>query len=246
MDINLVLSNLYITQNTESGKMVGINTEKDFDIEKFKKMINPKRNENENKPKVIAVGRSNVGKSTFVRLMTGKSVRVGKKPGVTLKIREYDLGNYLLVDLPGFGYMHGLDKTAQEQIKNEIIRYIEDNQKSIVASVLIIDAKSFLEIVERWDKRGEIPIDIEMFDFLTELELNPILVVNKMDKIKRNQWDSHLDKIVETLGYLPPWRQWLDFVVPTILKNEVGLEAVKNKINYHVRSSTKSGRSADD
>lgn len=212
---------------------------KDFDIEKFKKMIKTKRNEKNEKPKVIVAGRSNVGKSTFVRLMTGKNVRVGKKPGVTLKISEYDLGNYLLVDLPGFGFMHGLEKKAQEHIKNEIIKYIEENQKSIVASVLIIDAKSFLEIVERWDKRGEIPIDIEMFDFLTELELNPILAVNKMDKIKKNQWDKHLDRIVETLGYLPPWRQWLDFVVPTILRDEVGLGTIKHKINNYVRQSNK-------
>ncbi|EHP87097.1 GTP-binding protein EngB [Methanotorris formicicus] len=203
-------------------------------FERYKKIksTNIKKKKIE-KPKVVVAGRSNVGKSTFVRHMTGKNVRMGKRPGVTLKINEYDMGSYILVDMPGFGFMHGVDKKVQEKIKDEIVHYIEGKRDEIATAIQIIDAGSFIEIVERWDKRGEIPIDIEMFDFLNELELNPILVVNKMDKIKKPQWDEHLNKILGTLGYKPPWNQW-EFVVPAILKEKEGLDEIKYKIMERV------------
>ncbi len=203
-----------------------------YDIEKFKEMAKSKgKNKHEQKPQIIIVGRSNVGKSTLVKLITKKNVRVGKKPGVTLKVNKYDMGNYILVDLPGFGFMTGLDNDIQNKIKDKIIEYIENNTKNIVGSILVIDAKSFLDIVDRWDKRNEIPIDIEMFDFLNELKLNPVILINKMDKIKKNSWDTHIDKIMETFGYPAPWRQWLDIVVIGILKEGIGLKEILYKIN---------------
>jgi GTP-binding protein EngB required for normal cell division len=213
------------------------------DIERFKKMAKSKgHDKNEKKPQVIIVGRSNVGKSTLVRLITKKNVRVGKKPGVTLKINKYDMGNYILVDLPGFGFMTGLDEKVQDKIKDEIIHYIEDNKENISCSIIILDAKAFPEIVNRWDSRNEIPIDIEMFEFLNELELNPILFINKMDKIKKTDWDVHLDNIVEFFGYLPPWRQWMDTVVIGILKEGQGLKEVLNKINKNIQLKNRNSK----
>ncbi|ENN96041.1 GTP-binding protein [Methanocaldococcus villosus KIN24-T80] len=199
-------------------------------FEKYKILKQEKIKE---KPKVIVVGRSNVGKSTLIRLLTGnKKVRVGKRPGVTLKISEYDMGGYILVDMPGFGYMAGIPKKVQEKIKDEIVHYIENNYKNIAAAVHIIDAKSFCEIVERW-KDKEIPIDIEMFDFITELKISPILVVNKMDKIKKNKWNETLDKICSYFKCSPPWRQW-KFIIPAILKRRYGLEEIKKMIYERV------------
>ncbi|CAB3289386.1 putative GTP-binding protein EngB [Methanocaldococcus lauensis] len=202
-------------------------------FEKYKNL--KEKYEKKKKPKVIVVGRSNVGKSTFVRLITGrKDVKVGKKPGVTLKINEYDMGDYILVDMPGFGYMAGVPKKVQEAIKDKIVHYIENHADEIAAAVQIIDTKPFIEIVERWDKRGEIPIDLEMFDFITDLKISPILVANKMDKIKKDKWDEVLDSICEYLKCQPPWHQW-KFIVPAILKKGIGIEEIKKKINERVR-----------
>lgn len=212
-------------------------------FEGLKKTFELNRKDNYNdKPQVIVVGRSNVGKSTLVRLITKKKVRVGKKPGVTLKINRYPMGNYTLVDLPGFGFMSGLDEKIQNNIKDEIIKYIESNAEKISCSILLIDGKAFLEIVNRWDNRNEIPIDIEMFDFLNELELNPIIFINKMDKIKRNKWDEQLDNIVELFGFLPPWRQWLDKLIVGSLKNEIGLKEVLIRINKYTNEYIKNKR----
>jgi len=202
------------------------------DIEKFKKFI---KGEESDKPEVIVVGRSNVGKSTLVRMITNnKSVRVGKKPGVTLKINKYPMKNYTLVDLPGFGFMSGLDRKVEESIKDKIVWYIEDNCDKIACSILVIDGKAFPEIVERWDSRNEIPIDIEMFQFLKELNLNPIVLINKMDKVKREKWDEQLDKIVELFGYNPPWRQWSDIFVVSSLKKNFGWHRIPHMINRYV------------
>ncbi len=206
-----------------------------MDIEKFKKLTVHKSKSS--KPEIVVVGRSNVGKSTLVRLLTkNNNIRVGKKPGVTLKINKYPLKTYTLVDLPGFGFMTGLDDSVQEKIKREIVSYVE-NRDNIKGSILVIDGKSFSEIVNRWDKRGEIPIDIEMFDFLNEvIGKEPIVIINKMDKIKNDERDDILDNIVETFGYPKPWRQWLDIFVPTVLKEGKGIDRVINLINKRLKS----------
>ena len=212
------------------------NNEFKKNLEKFKKMAKRgKETKMDKKPQIIVVGRSNVGKSTLVRLITKKDVRVGKKPGVTLKINKYDVGNFILVDLPGFGFMTGLEEKVQNKIKKEIIQYIEDNKEQIVGSIILIDVKAFPSIVERWDSKDEIPIDIEMFDFLNELELNPSIFINKMDKIKKNDQDKTIDKIAEIFGYPAPWRQWInDIITIGILKEGIGLNEVMTKINNNV------------
>jgi GTP-binding protein EngB required for normal cell division len=143
------------------------------------------------------------------------------------------------VDLPGFGYMEGIEKKAQEKIKDQIIKYVEDNKSTIATSILILDAKALIEIIDRWDQKGEIPIDLEMADFLEELSLNPIFVINKMDKIKNSEWDAHLDRVSEKLGFLPPWRQWLDILVPAILRDNYGIDGIKHRINRHIQAFKK-------
>ncbi len=183
------------------------------------------------KPRVVVVGRSNVGKSTLVRALTGdKRVKIGKRPGVTLKINEYDLKNYTLVDMPGFGYVKVRPKKVEERIKDMIVRYLEENSDNIAAAIHVLDGKSFVQIVERW-KDKEIPIDIEMFDFITDLKISPILVVNKMDKVKNKE--ETLNKICEYLKLSPPWHQW-KFIVPACLKKNEGIEEIKKLINKRV------------
>jgi len=120
---------------------------------------------------IIFAGRSNVGKSTLIFRLTGKFTKRGKKPGVTRKPVEIGWRNKKIIDLPGFGFMSGVPKHVQEKIKTDIVRFIEDNTEDIELAVLVIDGKSTLEIIERWEKRGEIPIDVEFFQFLQELEI---------------------------------------------------------------------------
>lgn len=99
---------------------------------------------------IVLVGRSNVGKSSVIRQLTSKRVRVGRRPGVTRKISRYEFGELDVVDMPGFGFMSGVPKHVQDNTKTEIVRYLEQNKEKICAVLEVVDAKSFLEIVERW------------------------------------------------------------------------------------------------
>ncbi|MCS4541169.1 MAG: GTP-binding protein EngB [Euryarchaeota archaeon] len=192
---------------------------------------------NRSPPAIIFVGRSNVGKSSLIRLLTGKKVRIGRRPGTTLKPSVYELEDLSLIDMPGFGFMEGISKERQEKIKTTIVQYIEKNRKNFLFAVEVLDAKAFPEIVERWYKRGEIPIDIEMFDFLRELGLNPIVVANKVDKI--GDRDQQLNKICELLGLALPWRQWLDTIVPLSAKTGEGYQHLRTVIRLRLKELNK-------
>jgi len=169
---------------------------------------------------IIFVGRSNVGKSSIIRKLTSSKVRVGKRPGVTLKPTHIRLGDLLVTDMPGFGFMSGVKERKQDIVKDKIVHYIEDNAGRIDLAVLVIDGSSFLEIVARWEERNEIPVDIELFRFLNEVGVPVILAINKMDKIDGDMADHVLDDIVERIGLPSPWNMWQDVVVPVSAKEE--------------------------
>lgn len=179
---------------------------------------------------IVLVGRSNVGKSSVIRQLTGKKVRVGKRPGVTRKPIRYSCGELDIVDMPGFGFMAGVSKGRQEEIKTEIVRYLERNRKKILVALEVLDARAFSEIVERWQRRGQVPVDVEIFSFLQELGPNPIIIVNKIDLIYPDERDGVLDEICEKLGLLPPWRQWLDIVLPISAKTGEGIPELKKLV----------------
>ncbi len=187
-------------------------------------------------PEIVFVGRSNVGKSSLIKAITrgGADVRVGKRPGVTRWPVFHELdGELVLVDMPGFGFMSGVPRRHQERVKDLIVEYLE-TKDNILFAVHVVDAKALPEIAERWEKRGEIPIDREMFQFLNEQGLDPIVAANKIDKIKPVEFEEHMDAVVEALGLFPPWRQWLDTVFPVSAKTGEGLveflEAMQEKV----------------
>ena len=183
---------------------------------------------------IVLVGRSNVGKSSVVRQLSGKRVPIGKRPGVTRRPLRLKLGELELVDMPGFGYMAGVSRERQEAVKIEIVRYLEKNREKILFSLEVLDARAFDQIVERWEQRGQLPVDIEMFQFLQEMKLNPIVVVNKIDLIYPEERDGVLDNICEKLGLEPPWRQWLDRVAPISAKTGDGVAELKRLVKQRL------------
>jgi GTP-binding protein EngB required for normal cell division len=188
---------------------------------------------------IVLVGRSNVGKSSVIKQLTGKRVRIGKRPGVTRKLVRYRCGDLDLVDMPGFGFMAGVPRHVLERSKTKIVRYLEENKSQILFSIEVIDVRLFLEIAERWKKRGQIPIDVEMFSFLRELELDPIIAANKIDVIYREERDSLLDAICEELGLPPPWRQWRDVMAPISAKTGEGMAVLRRLIGERLRKRGK-------
>lgn len=167
---------------------------------------------------IVMVGRSNVGKSTIMRELTGHRVPTGRKPGVTRRPNHFDWSapDLLITDLPGFGFMAGVPDDVRERIKTDVVRYLEEHADAIVVAILVLDGKSAVEIIDRHAERGELPHDVEFFSFLTDLGIPTIVAVNKMDKVEDR--DERLDEIADRLGLAPPWQQWQDVIAPISAK----------------------------
>ena len=167
---------------------------------------------------IVLIGRSNVGKSTLFWELTGTRVRVGKRPGVTQYPFQTRVGDIIYVDMPGYGFMLKASRADQEKTKDLIVQYFEEHATSILLAVQVIDASSFLDIADRWEKRGEVPLEIEIWQFLEDMGIDAVLAANKMDRISKADKDLALDLICERLGMLPPWRQWPDKIAPISAK----------------------------
>jgi len=164
------------------------------------------------------IGRSNVGKSTLFWELTGKKVRVGKRPGITQYPFKAKVGDIYYVDMPGYGFMLKASRADQEKTKDLIVHYFEQNAEEILLAIQVIDAASFLDIADRWEGRGEVPFEVELWEFLTDMGLDVVLAANKMDRIAKVDVDGALDLICERLGMMPPWTQWTDRVAPMSAK----------------------------
>ncbi len=70
-----------------------------------------------------------------------------------------------------------------------------------------------------------------MFDFLNELDLNPLVVANKIDKVKIDARDETLDEICDFLGLGTPWQKWDAVIVPFSAKTGEGLVGLKRTMN---------------
>jgi small GTP-binding protein len=167
---------------------------------------------------VVLLGRSNVGKSTLMRELTGHDVTTGKRPGVTRQPNHFDWAaeGFMFTDLPGFGFMSGVEEERREQIKTDVVRYVEANADDVLAAVLVVDGKSVVDIIDRHSGPDEIPHVVELFSFLRELGVPTVVAVNKIDKV--DDEDERLNALCDRLGLLPPWRQWQDVVAPISAK----------------------------
>lgn len=180
--------------------------------------------------KIVFVGRSNVGKSSAIKALTGAKLKVGKRPGVTLEPNFIPYGKFTIVDMPGFGFMLGVSKRRQEEIKDFIVRYLEKSE-DILFAVQVTDAKAFAEIARRHEEMGEIPVEIEMFQFLQELHLKPLLVANKIDKIAKDEREEKLNEICALLGLPVPE----NVIVPFSAKTKEGLGELKRLIRERIK-----------
>jgi len=185
---------------------------------------------------IVLIGRSNVGKSTLMREITGHTkFATGGKPGVTRKPNHYDWNaeDFVITDLPGFGFMSGVPGDVREAIKTDIVRYIEANAEKILVGVLVVDGKSVIDIIDRHSGEGEIPHDVEMFGFLQELGIPTVVAVNKMDKV--DDRDERLDELAERLGLYPPWQQFDDVIAPISAKRG-NIDALNEAVRHHLHA----------
>ncbi|PSQ60107.1 MAG: GTP-binding protein [Halobacteriales archaeon SW_9_67_25] len=185
---------------------------------------------------VVLVGRSNVGKSTLMRRITGHDVPAGRRPGVTQEPNHYDWTgpDFVLTDLPGFGFIEGVPEAVREEIKTDVVRYVEANADAILVGVLVLDGKAAVDIIDRHSGPDEVPHDVELFQFLRDVGIPPVVAVNKMDKV--DDRDGRLDAICDRLWLVPPWQQWQETIAPISAKRG-NIEALTDAVGHHLHEA---------
>ena len=133
-------------------------------------------------PEYAFIGRSNVGKSSLINMLTNHKnlAKTSGKPGKTQLINHFKINNnWFLVDLPGYGYAR-VSKKTKEVFQQFITDYFEKREQLVCAFVLI-------------DIRHEAQqIDLEFIEYLGETEVPFCIVFTKADKISRTKIDSHV------------------------------------------------------
>ncbi|PSQ33219.1 GTP-binding protein [Halobacteriales archaeon SW_10_68_16] len=185
---------------------------------------------------VVLVGRSNVGKSTLMRELTGHDFAAGRRPGVTQQPNHFDWAgpDFVLTDLPGFGFMEGVPEAVREEIKTDVVRYVEGYADHILVGVLVLDGKAAVDIIDRHSGNGEVPHDVELFHFLRDVGVPTVVAVNKMDKVADR--DERLDEICDRLGLVPPWQQWQETIAPISAKRG-NIAALTDALEHHLHEA---------
>ena len=138
------------------------------------------------KPEVLIVGRSNVGKSSLINALCQKKrlAFTSSKPGHTRLLNYYDIDNrFFLVDAPGYGYAQGgvdLDRLFGERMES----YFVDNHELTLVLILL-------------DARREPTLeDLEIIDYCRNNNINYYLVITKTDKVNQKE-KAALDKRIK-------------------------------------------------
>ncbi|NLD18657.1 MAG: YihA family ribosome biogenesis GTP-binding protein [Clostridiales bacterium] len=158
---------------------------------------------------IAFAGRSNVGKSSLLNLITGrkKLARVSGSPGKTRTINFYLINDeFRIVDLPGYGYAK-VSKSLSQGWGEMIERYLENRP-------------GLLKVVQLVDIRHEpSKLDVEMCQYLRHYGLDGIVAATKADKISRGQIDRQVKVIRKTLKLSEK-----DIVIPVSALKKTGHE----------------------
>ena len=164
-------------------------------------------------PQVAFIGRSNVGKSSVINsLVRRKSlVKSSSTPGKTQQINLFLINNKIyFVDLPGYGFIKAPLK-KKEKIRRMILWYLFHSDIKFKKIILIIDVRIGLD-----------QFDLEILKALNEKDHPVIIVVNKTDKLKKNQLEKQLKSIQEKNNQ--------NEIIPYSAKTKKGRQELLDKI----------------
>lgn len=149
-------------------------------------------------PEYAFIGRSNVGKSSLINMLTGRKglAMTSATPGKTMLINHFLINNgWYIVDLPGYGYARRGMK-GQDQIRTIIEDYILEREQM---------TNLFLLIDSRLEPQK---IDLEFMEWLGENGISFSLIFTKIDKISKGRLQENLKayqtKLLESWEELPP------------------------------------------
>ncbi|MFK7809450.1 MAG: ribosome biogenesis GTP-binding protein YihA/YsxC [Saprospiraceae bacterium] len=152
-------------------------------------------------PEYAFIGRSNVGKSSLINMLTGRNglARISKKPGKTQHLNYYIINkSWNIVDLPGYGYAV-ISKTKRKEWEKMIEGYLL-HRENLMCAVVLIDIN--------------IPpqkIDIEFINWMGQMQIPYVIAFTKADRLKPNKLESSIEFFKEEL--LKYWNDLPQFFI---------------------------------
>jgi len=166
------------------------------------------------KPEIVFSGRSNVGKSSLLnKILNRKALaRVSASPGKTVTINFFKLDKARLVDLPGYGYA----KVSQsEKIRwAKMMESYFNSNRDIRLVVQLIDMR-----------HSPTKDDLQMLDFLTQLDFPFIVALTKSDKLNKTEYSNQLESLKQELSQFN-----VQQIIPFSAKSGEGSDKIKSAI----------------
>ncbi|MDO4282825.1 MAG: ribosome biogenesis GTP-binding protein YihA/YsxC [Clostridia bacterium] len=162
---------------------------------------------------IVLVGKSNVGKSSFINSLCGqkKLAKVGQNPGKTRSINYYNVNQeFYLVDLPGYGYSI-MSQKEKENINQLIDHYMNKNNK--------IKHIFFLVDIRHQPTEN----DRTMYEWLLDKKIPFTIIATKADKIAKTKIDEYTLQITKTLFAK-------EEIIAFSSENKINIEKIENII----------------
>ena len=174
------------------------------------------------KPEFLLVGRSNVGKSSFINSVFGRKnlAYTSSKPGKTQTLNFYGINNeFYLIDAPGYGYA-AVDKKTQSKFGMMIEEYLEKRME-LKRVFLIIDFR--MKPTED---------DLLMYNFLKYYNIPVTVIATKADKVSGSKKQKNLNNILESLQLVLG-----DDLIVFSAVSKLGINDVLNKIELLINEN---------
>ena len=154
--------------------------------------VSPKQYPEDDMPEIVLVGKSNVGKSSFINTMLNrkKLARTSSEPGKTRQINFYDVNhNFYFVDLPGYGYSK-MSKQEQAKVGTFIEEYLSKSRK-ISLIIFLIDIRHEPTANDRL-----------MYDYVVRTGRPCLIIASKADKIAVTKVNDAVAELQDSLNPL--------------------------------------------
>ncbi|PHR93913.1 MAG: YihA family ribosome biogenesis GTP-binding protein [Leeuwenhoekiella sp.] len=181
-----------------------------------------------NLPEYAFIGRSNVGKSSLINMLTDRKnlAKTSGRPGKTQLINHFIINqSWYLVDLPGYGYAR-VSKKVKKEFQKFITQYFEEREQLVSAFVLI-------------DCRHEPqPIDKEFMEYLGEKQIPFSIIFTKADKLKPKALERNIENYKQEL-LAGAWAEMPNYFVSSAT-NTTGKDEIINyieQINEQLKES---------
>ncbi|MFK2820441.1 ribosome biogenesis GTP-binding protein YihA/YsxC [Flavobacteriaceae sp. LMIT009] len=157
-------------------------------------------------PEYAFIGRSNVGKSSLINMLTERKslAKISGRPGKTQLINHFIINkNWHLVDLPGYGYAR-VSKVTKKVFQKFITAYFE-KRKQLVSAFVLVDIRHKPQ-----------PIDLEFMQWLGENMIPFSIIFTKADKLKPNAIENHVEDYKSIM--LETWEEMPNYFVTSSSK----------------------------